>query len=75
MKKIGEISIEEETEMNKTINDSLMTPITPFERELFDLLDTETGELLSVDSVSPLMDILKKDHSVMLLQFSKRVVG
>lgn len=75
MKKIGEISIEEETEMNKTINDSLMTPITPSERELFDLLDTETGELLSVDSVSPLMDILKKDHSVLPLRFNERVVG
>ena len=53
MKKIGEISIEEETEMNKTINDSL----------------------LSVDSVSPLMDILKKDHSVLPLRFNERVVG
>ena len=39
MKKIGLISIEEETNMNKTINDAMMTPITPVEREIFDLMD------------------------------------
>ena len=32
MKKIGQISIEEDKEMNSTINDSMMVPIIPFEK-------------------------------------------
>lgn len=63
-KKIGQISIEEETNMNKTINDELMTPITPFEREIFDIMDSETGELLSADYAPQLIDILKGEHTV-----------
>ncbi|KAK8817402.1 hypothetical protein AV274_0190 [Blastocystis sp. ATCC 50177/Nand II] len=64
MKKIGLISIEEETNMNKTINDAMMTPITPFEREIFDLMDAETGELLSPDYAPQLIDLLKGEHTL-----------
>ena len=64
MKKIGLISIEEETNMNKTINDAMMTPITPFVREIFDLMDAETGELLSPDYAPQLIDLLKGEHTV-----------
>lgn len=46
------------------INDPLMTPITSFERDLFELLDPESGELLSVDTVPLFIEFLKKDHSV-----------
>ena len=49
MKRIGEISLEEDEAMNTVIRDKLMTPITPFERKLFDVVDPETGELFSVD--------------------------
>lgn len=64
MKRIKEISIEEEDGVNSAINDPLMTPITPFERELFELLDPESGELLSGDTVPSFIEFLKKDHSV-----------
>ena len=43
MKRIGEISLEEDETMNTAIRDKLMVPVTPFERHLFDIIDPETG--------------------------------
>ena len=65
VKRIKEISIEEEDNVNSAINDPLMTPITSFERDLFELLDPESGELLSVDTVPLFIEFLKKDHSLL----------
>ena len=50
--------------MNSAINDPLMTPITPFERSLFELLDPATGELVSLETVPAFIEFMKKDHSV-----------
>ena len=64
MKRIGEISLEEDEGMNTVIRDNLMTPITPFERKLFDVVDPETGELFSVDYIPLFLNLIKESHSV-----------
>ena len=50
--------------MNQAINDPLMTPVTPFERELFEMLDTESGELRNRKLVAKFLEFMKKEHSV-----------
>lgn len=53
--------------MNQAINDPLMTPITSFERELFEMLDTESGELRNQEMVAKFLEFMKKEHSVRLI--------
>ena len=50
--------------MNQAVNDSLMTPITSFERELFGMLDVESGELASDEMVPKFLEFMKGEHSV-----------
>ena len=74
MKTIGQISIEEETIMNTTINDSMMVPIMPFERQIFEMVDAETGDLFSVDKIPSFLNFIKEEHSVChFLKFSPLV--
>lgn len=63
-KRIGEITIEDEDDMNQAVNDPLMTPITSFERELFGMLDVESGELASDEMVPKFLELMKQEHSV-----------
>ena len=64
MRRIKEIPFEDEDNMNATVNDPLMTPVTTFERDLFELLDPESGELQDVDTAPSFIEFLKMDHSV-----------
>ena len=64
MKRIGEISLEEDEAMNTAIRDKLMVPVTSFERHLFDIVDPETGELFSIDDIPVLISLIKEAHSV-----------
>ena len=64
MKRIGEISLEEDEAMNTAIRDNLMVPVTSFERHLFDIVDPETGELFSIDHIPLLINLIKEEHSV-----------
>lgn len=64
MRKIGQISIEEEKSMNDTINDSMMFPIIPFERRIFDMVDAGSGDLFSIDCIPTFLAFLKEEHSV-----------
>ena len=64
MKTIGQISREEENEMNVTINDPIMTPIVPFERRIFEMVDPEDGDLISVDMIDPFLAFMKEEHTV-----------
>ena len=64
MKKISQISIEEDKEMNSTINDSMMIPIIPFERQIFEMVDAESGDLISNEMVPTFLAFMKEDHTV-----------
>lgn len=68
MKMIGQISIEEEEEMNNTINDSIMVPIVPFERRIFEMVDPDSGDLISIDMVSSFINLMKEEHTVLFSQ-------
>ena len=69
MKKISQISIEEDKEMNSTINDSMMVPIIPFERRIFEMVDAESGDLISNEMVPTFLAFLKEDHTVLFANF------
>ena len=64
MQTIGQISREEEKEMNNIINDPMMTPIVPFERQIFEMVDPEDGDLKSIDMVDTFLTFIREDHTV-----------
>lgn len=64
MKKISQISIEEDKEMNSTINDSMMVSIIPFERQIFEMVDAKSGDLISNEMVPTFLAFMKEDHTV-----------
>ena len=75
MKRIGEISLEEDEAMNCAIRDRLMVPVTPFERHLFDIIDPETGELFSIDHIPLLINLIKEEHSVCFFPKKSQIGG
>lgn len=54
--------------MNNTINDSIMVPIVPFERRIFEMVDPDSGDLISIDMVSSFINLMKEEHTVLFSQ-------
>ena len=53
--------------MNNTINDRMMVPIIPFERQIFEMVDAESGDLISIDMIPSFLNFVKEEHSVQFL--------